>query len=155
MERVGVWEWILVDQGPVQGEVLEVSDSNLFDAATALPKLVSENVHEDRLQPAAAGRLLLQAPEGSVALQQGLLHQVLRTVSHEPARQRVEPRELLADELLVGVLRPIPGGDPTHLRSTRHALAFQGIDVRRDELIASGRTGNGRGRTGVLARWRR
>ena len=30
-----------------------------------------------------------------------------------------------------------PGGDPIHLRSTRHALAFQGIDARRDELIAS------------------
>ena len=74
MERVGIREWILVDEGSVQGEVLQSSGSDLFDVATASPKLVSENVHEDRLQPAAAGRLLLQAPERSVTLQQRLLH---------------------------------------------------------------------------------
>jgi hypothetical protein len=34
-------------------------------------------------------------------------------------------------------------------------VAFQGIDDRRGEFIASPRTGNGRGGAGVLAQWRR
>ena len=62
---------------------------------------------------------LLQAPERPVALQQRLLHEVLRFLSFQPARQGVEPRELAVYELLVGLL-------------VRSRVAIRSISARRD-----------------------
>src|SRR5207249_10458089 len=87
---------------------------DLLDGAGALAKMISEDIHEDRLQPASAGFLLLQAPERPIGLQQRLLHEILRAVPHEPAGQRIQPRELLPHELLEGFLGSIRGADPTH-----------------------------------------
>jgi hypothetical protein len=70
------------------------------------------------------GRLVLQASEGPIALQQGLLHEVLRTISFESARQGIEAREFVTNEVLIGLLRPVPGSD-LHLHSMRHAHAFR------------------------------
>src|SRR5262249_17839043 len=124
VERIGVWERVHVDQRPIQGEVLDVARCYLDDASAALAELVSEDVHQDRLQPMRTGCLVLQASEGPIALQQGLLHEILRTISFQSASERVEARKLVSNEGLVGLLRAILGSD-LHLRSTRHAYAFR------------------------------
>jgi hypothetical protein len=104
MERVRVRQRILVHERPVEGEVAEVADRPFVDRSRTFPELIPEHVQQDRPQPAPRRRVLLQGAETPEGLQQRLLHEVLRSVAHQPSRERIEGGELATDQLLKGLL---------------------------------------------------
>src|ERR671923_174566 len=78
VERVRVGERVLLGNGAVQREVLNVVDRDLAHRSRFLPQAVAENVDEDGLEPGAARVRVVERLVRAERVKQALLDEVLR-----------------------------------------------------------------------------